>query len=82
MSSLENKSAHYLLDITGDRCPMTFVKTRLMLDKMRVGETLCVQLKGEEPLKNVPRSAKELGHLVAEPILEEGGLASITIEKV
>ena len=53
---------------------MTFVKTRLMLDKMQSGDTLHVRLKGEEPLKNVPRSAKELGHLVAEPILDVNGI--------
>jgi TusA-related sulfurtransferase len=82
MAEAENKSADYLLDITGDRCPMTFVKTRLMLDKMQSGDTLHVRLKGEEPLKNVPRSAKELGHLVAEPILDVNGSASIVIEKV
>lgn len=81
MAEAQNKMADYLLDITGDRCPMTFVKTRLMLDKMQTGDTVCVRLKGEEPLKNVPRSAKELGHLVAEPILEDDGFASITIEK-
>ena len=82
MAEAENKSADYLLDITGDRCPMTFVKTRLMLDKMQSGDTLHVRLKGKEPLKNVPRSAKELGHLVAEPILNEHDLVSIFIEKV
>jgi tRNA 2-thiouridine synthesizing protein A len=82
MAEDDNKQADYLLDITKDRCPMTFVKTRLTLDKMQSGDTLCVRLKGEEPLKNVPRSAKELGHLVAEPILEENGVTSINIEKV
>ena len=61
---------------------MTFVKTRLMLDKMQSGDTLHVRLKGKEPLKNVSRSAKELGHLVAESILDEHDLASIFIEKV
>ena len=46
------------------------------------GEFSHVRLKGEEPLNNVPRSAKELGHLVAEPILDVNGTASIVIEKV
>lgn len=82
MNAIVNTEADYLLDITGDRCPMTFVKTRLMLDKMQSGETLCVRLMGEEPLKNVPRSARELGHLVAEPILGEDGISTITIEKL
>ena len=52
------------LDITGEICPMTFVRTRLALDRMRPGETLRVRLRGEEPLRNVPRTAREQGHEV------------------
>ncbi len=52
------------LDITGEICPMTFVRTRLALDRMRPGETLLVRLRGEEPLRNVPRTAREQGHAV------------------
>jgi TusA-related sulfurtransferase len=52
------------LDITGELCPMTFVRTRLALDRMRPGETLLVRLRGEEPLRNVPRTAREQGHEV------------------
>jgi tRNA 2-thiouridine synthesizing protein A len=52
------------LDITGEICPMTFVRTRLALDRMRPGETLLVRLRGDEPLRNVPRTAREQGHAV------------------
>ncbi len=52
------------IDITGDICPMTFVRTRLALDRMAPGETLRVRLKGEEPLRNVPRTAAAQGHTV------------------
>ncbi len=71
----------YLLDITGDRCPMTFVKTRLRLDKMQPGETLTVRLREGEALQNVPRSARELGHTVSE-IKESGsGIFEFQITK-
>lgn len=52
------------LDITADTCPMTFVRTRLMLDRMRPGETLLLRLRGEEPRRNIPRTATEQGHAV------------------
>ena len=52
------------LDITNDVCPMTFVRTRLALDRMQPGQTLLVRLRGAEPLANVPRAAAELGHAV------------------
>ena len=52
------------LDITSELCPITFVRTRLALDRMQPGETLLVRLRGEEPLRNVPRTAREQGHEV------------------
>ena len=52
------------IDITGDLCPMTFVRTRLALDRMAPGQILQVRLRGEEPLRNVPRTAAEQGHAV------------------
>jgi hypothetical protein len=39
------------LDITTDVCPMTFVKTRLKLEKMTKGQILAVILNAGEPLK-------------------------------
>jgi tRNA 2-thiouridine synthesizing protein A len=53
-----------LVDITREVCPMTFVRTRLALDRLRPGQTLLVRLRGEEPLRNVPRTAAGLGHEV------------------
>lgn len=43
---------------------MTFVKTRLALDRLSRGQTLLVRLRGEEPSRNVPRTAIEQGHAV------------------
>jgi TusA-related sulfurtransferase len=64
MNSLADASADQVLDITGEFCPMTFVRTRLALDRLESGQTLLVVLKGEEPARNVPRTATEQGHAV------------------
>lgn len=61
------------LDITAEVCPMTFVRTRLALDRMASGQTLLVLLRGEEPRRNVPASAAALGHAVlAEAVAADG----------
>lgn len=52
------------LDITGDVCPLTFVKTKLLLERMAPGDVARVRLQGAEPLENVPRSVQEHGHEV------------------
>jgi TusA-related sulfurtransferase len=52
------------IDITREVCPMTYVRTKLKLESLADGAVLEVLLKGAEPLKNVPRSAREEGHEV------------------
>ena len=52
------------IDITTEVCPMTFVRTKIALERLPVGGVLAVRLKGEEPLRNVPESARDLGHTV------------------
>lgn len=54
----------YFLDITNEVCPLTFVRTKLLLEKMKAGQILVVRLMGEEPLKNVPASVREMGHVI------------------
>lgn len=56
--------ADQTIDITREYCPMTFVRTRLALDRLASGQKLLVLLKGDEPRRNVPRTAAEQGHLV------------------
>ena len=59
------------LDITADCCPMTFVKVKLALAKMKSGEELDVTLNEGEPLNNVPRTVTEQGDQVLS-IRQEG----------
>ena len=55
---------NHRLDITNEVCPMTFVKTKLMLEKMQTGEILEVRLTDGEALENVPKSVREQGDTV------------------
>jgi TusA-related sulfurtransferase len=54
----------HTLDVTGLRCPMTWVRAKLALERLQTGETLEVRLPAGEALENVPRSAREAGHVV------------------
>ena len=80
-SVLPKEPAAYTLDITGDICPMTFVRTRLALDKMPSGQVLLVRLRGEEPRRNVPRTAADLGHAVLLQQDEPDGTTLLQIRK-
>lgn len=65
--------ADHFIDITDEVCPLTFVKTRLKIERIKSGETLEVRLNGGEPLDNVPRSVREFGHTVLSQVREDGG---------
>jgi TusA-related sulfurtransferase len=69
------------LDITHEICPMTFVRTRLALDRMAPGETLLVRLRGDEPLRNVPRTAREQGHEVLKLETGQDGITSLLLRR-
>lgn len=56
-----NETTHEL-DITGEVCPMTFVRTKLRLERMAEGEILRIRLRNGEPLENVPRALVDHGH--------------------
>ena len=69
------------IDITADRCPMTFVRTRLALDRMGPGEVLEVLLAGEEPRQSVPETSRSLGHEVLAVEDLEGGRTRLLIRR-
>jgi TusA-related sulfurtransferase len=52
------------LDITDLTCPMTWVRTKLELERMAPGERLEVRCAQGEALENLPRSAADAGHEV------------------
>ena len=74
-------AADRTLDITRDICPMTFVRTRLALDRLAPGQRLLVLLSGEEPKRNVPRSTREHGHKVLSEETGPDGITRLLIER-
>lgn len=64
-----------IVDVRPFACPFTWVKTRVALERLAVGDVLEVWLRAGEPLESVPRSAEEEGHRVVavEPLPAEAG---------
>jgi sulfite reductase (ferredoxin) len=71
-------------DLRGVACPMNYVKTKLKLEMMDAGERLEVWLDAGEPIKNVPMSLKNDGHLLLlqEPLETAADHYRILVEKV
>jgi Predicted redox protein, regulator of disulfide bond formation len=52
------------LDIRGEVCPFTFVKSKLVLEEMERGQVLRVILDYPPSVENVPKSMREEGQEV------------------
>ncbi|MGD8238463.1 MAG: sulfurtransferase TusA family protein [Armatimonadota bacterium] len=52
------------VDLTGEVCPMTFVRTKLHLEKLSPGDLIELVLKPGEQMRNVPQSLKAEGHRI------------------
>jgi TusA-related sulfurtransferase len=53
-----------VVDLRRFACPLTYVKTRIALERLAAGERLEIWLAPGEPAESVPRSAAEDGHRV------------------
>jgi TusA-related sulfurtransferase len=69
------------LDITGEVCPMTFVRTKLALEQLADGEILRIRLRDGEPRHNVPRAVRDHGHEIIGLSPLDGGLFELQIRK-
>lgn len=61
----------FFIDITGDVCPMTFVRAKLLIERMASGQTAEIRLRGAEPLAKLPRAIAAQGHTVVAMAAED-----------
>jgi TusA-related sulfurtransferase len=74
------EGGRYFLDITGEVCPLTFVKAKLLLERMPQGAVAEIRLAGAEPMENVPRALAEDGHEIVSLALA-GAVHVLTVRK-
>ena len=70
------------LDLTKYKCPITFVKTKLALEKLKKNETLTIKINEGEELNNMPESLKEIGFKIIKKIKIKKDIAEIIIKHV
>jgi len=58
MNNMKKRNDVEYLDIRGEVCPMTFVLTKLTLEKLEEGSIIEVHLDFPAALKNIPESCK------------------------
>ena len=68
------------VDLTGEVCPMTFVKAKLRLEQIAPGQILELVLKEGEQMRSVPISLKAEGHKI-EAVRREGDRYHLLVRK-
>ena len=58
------KKEKILLNIVNDKCPITFVKTKIALEKLLPHQYLAILIKKGEALEGLPSSLEELGYRI------------------
>ena len=74
-------SADSTVDITDKVCPLTFVKAKVALEELEVGQILAVRMNDGEPVQNVPRSFKDDGHQVLKLYDNNDGTYTLFVQK-
>lgn len=69
------------VDITDVVCSVTFVKAKVAIEELEVGQVLSVHMNDGEPVQNVPRSMKEEGHKVLKLNKNDDGTFDLIVEK-
>jgi tRNA 2-thiouridine synthesizing protein A len=69
------------LDLAGEVCPFTFVRTKLALEALPIGAVLRVVVDHEPAVRTIPRSAREWGQEIVGTAVLPGGRWSIDLRK-
>ncbi len=76
-----NRQVDDVLDLKGEVCPYTFVKSKLALEDMESGEVLRVILDNPGSARNVPRSLSSEGHQILDVVQLDSTEWAITVRK-
>lgn len=69
------------VDITDVVCPVTFVKAKVAMEELEIGQVLAVRMNDGEPVQNVPRSMKEEGQKILKLTDNEDGTYTLYVRK-
>ena len=80
MDNTGDNKADATLDLSGVKCPINFVKTKLKLEELEIGQLLEIVVDDGEPIRSVPKSLKDEGHKILK-VDDLGGKFKLLIKK-
>lgn len=70
-----------VLNFHGVQCPYNYVKTKLVLEEMELGQIVEVIVDEGEPARHVPQSITADGQTLLDTFKDEAGLVHLVIQK-
>jgi sulfite reductase (ferredoxin) len=80
-TSEKEEAKNYVADLRGVACPLNFVKAKLELEKIDIGEVLEILLDKGEPFENVPASFSDQGQEVLQTE-DKGDCFSVKVRRI
>lgn len=81
VSGEQTEEKRHIIDLCGVVCPLNFVKAKIELEKLEVGDVLEVLLDEGEPVRNVPASFADQGQEVV-GIEDLGGSFCVKVRRI
>jgi len=78
---MEARNPDRILDLRGVKCPINYVRTKLALEELSIGQVIEVIVDEGEPSRHVPQAIREDGQCVREIVQDESGFVRVIIEK-
>jgi tRNA 2-thiouridine synthesizing protein A len=73
MSLDDHRSRHHdELDLRGVRCPLSWAKAKVRLEKLARGGELVLYLDDLKGVRDIPRAAEAEGYAVDDPVEQDG----------
>jgi len=70
------------LDLTKYKCPITFIKAKIALEKLHKNQFLTVKINEGEDLDNMPNSLKEIGFKIIKKERLKKNVVEIVIQHI
>lgn len=79
---MSTPSPRQTLDLRTAKCPLNFVKTKLALEKLAIGDILEIHIRaGSDSSLNIPQSIRQEGHEIVADETDAEGVQRIFIRK-
>ena len=72
----------FFLDLTNDKCPITFIKTKIALEKLKLHEKLTVRINEGDDLNLMPQSLEEIGFKIINKKTLKENVAEVVITQI